>query len=70
MVELQTLEQEVGDSKPSSAVLCPRARHFTPREVRWLSGRASDSRARRRGGSKPTSAMLCPWARHFTPQKY
>ena len=37
--------------------------------ARWLSGRVSDSGARRRG-SIPTAAVLCPWARHFTPRKY
>ena len=30
VVEHQTLEREVGGSKPTSAVLCPCARHFTP----------------------------------------
>ena len=30
-----TPEREVGDSKPTAAVLCPWARHFTPRKY-WL----------------------------------
>ena len=29
------LEREVGGSKPTAAVLCPWARHFTPRKY-WL----------------------------------
>ena len=35
VVECRTQEQEVGGSKPTSAVLCPWARHFTPRKY-WL----------------------------------
>ena len=35
VVECQTPEQEVGGSKPTAAVLCPWARHFTPRKY-WL----------------------------------
>ena len=34
-VECQTPEREVGGSKPTAAVLCPWARHFTPRKY-WL----------------------------------
>ena len=30
VVECQTPEREVGGSKPTAAVLCPWARHFTP----------------------------------------
>ena len=42
VVECQTPEREVGGSKPTAAVLCPCARHFTPRSTglfprkRWL----------------------------------
>ena len=35
MVECRTPEREVGGSKPTAAVLCPWARHFTPRKY-WL----------------------------------
>ena len=35
MVECRTPEREVGVSKPTAAVLCPWARHFTPRKY-WL----------------------------------
>ena len=35
VVEWRTLEREVGGSKPTGAVLCPWARHFTPRKY-WL----------------------------------
>ena len=35
VVECRTPEREVGGSKPTSAVLCPWARHFTPRKY-WL----------------------------------
>ena len=35
MVECQTPEREVGGSIPTAAVLCPWARHFTPRKY-WL----------------------------------
>ena len=35
VVECRTPEREVGDSKPTAAVLCPWARHFTPRKY-WL----------------------------------
>ena len=30
VVERRTLERELGGLKPTSAVLCPRAGHFTP----------------------------------------
>ena len=33
VVECRTREREVGGSKPTAAVLCPWARHFTPRTV-------------------------------------
>ena len=36
VIECQTPEREVGCSKPTSAMLCPWARHFTPRKY-WLS---------------------------------
>ena len=35
VVECRTPEREVGGSKPAAAVLCPWARHFTPRKY-WL----------------------------------
>ena len=35
VVECRTPEREVGGSKPTAAVLCPWARHFTPRKC-WL----------------------------------
>ena len=35
MVECRTPEREVGGSKPTAAVLCPWARHFTSRKY-WL----------------------------------
>ena len=35
VVECRTSEREVWGSKPTSAVLCPWARHFTPRKY-WL----------------------------------
>ena len=35
VVECRTLEREVGGSKPTAAVLCPWARHFTPGKY-WL----------------------------------
>ena len=35
VVECRTPEQEVRGSKPTAAVLCPWARHFTPRKY-WL----------------------------------
>ena len=35
VVECLTPEREVGGSKPTAAVLCPWARHFTPRKY-WL----------------------------------
>ena len=35
VVECWTLEPEVGGLKPTAAVLCPWARHFTPRKY-WL----------------------------------
>ena len=35
VVECRTPEREVGDSKPTVAVLCPWARHFTLRKY-WL----------------------------------
>ena len=35
MVECRTPEREVGGSIPTAAVLCPWARHFTPRKY-WL----------------------------------
>ena len=35
VVECRTPEREVGDSIPTAAVLCPWARHFTPRKY-WL----------------------------------
>ena len=35
VVEYRTPEREVGGSIPTAAVLCPWARHFTPRKY-WL----------------------------------
>ena len=35
VVECRTSEREVGGSKPTATVLCPWARHFTPRKY-WL----------------------------------
>ena len=35
VVECRTPEREVGGSRPTAAVLCPWARHFTPRNY-WL----------------------------------
>ena len=35
MVECRTPEREVGGSKPTAALLCPWARHFTPQKY-WL----------------------------------
>ena len=35
VVDCQTPEREVGGSKPTAAMLCPWARHFTPRKY-WL----------------------------------
>ena len=35
VVECRTREREVGGSRPTAAVLCPWARHFTPRKY-WL----------------------------------
>ena len=35
VVECRTSEREVRGSRPTSAVLCPWARHFTPRKY-WL----------------------------------
>ena len=35
VVECQTPEQEFGGSKPTAAVICPWARHFTPQKY-WL----------------------------------
>ena len=35
VVECRTPEREVGGSKPTAAVLCPWAKHFTPRKY-WL----------------------------------
>ena len=35
VVECRTPEREFGGSKPTAAVLCPWARHFTPRKY-WL----------------------------------
>ena len=35
VVECRTPEREVRGSRPTSAVLCPWARHFTPRKY-WL----------------------------------
>ena len=35
VVECRTPEREVGGSKPTAAVLCPWARHFSPRKY-WL----------------------------------
>ena len=35
VVDCRTLEREVGGSRPTAAVLCPWARHFTPRKY-WL----------------------------------
>ena len=35
VVECRTPEREVRGSRPTAAVLCPWARHFTPREY-WL----------------------------------
>ena len=35
VVECRTPEREVGGSKPTAAMLCPWARHFTPRKY-WL----------------------------------
>ena len=35
VVECRTPEREVGGSKPTAAVLCPWARHFTPQKY-WL----------------------------------
>ena len=35
VVECRTPERDVGGSKPTTAVLCPWARHFTPRKY-WL----------------------------------
>ena len=35
VIECRTPEREVGGSKPTAAVLCPWARHFTPRKY-WL----------------------------------
>ena len=35
VVECRTPEREVGGLKPTAAVLCPWARHFTPRKY-WL----------------------------------
>ena len=35
VVECRTPEREVWGSKPTAAVLCPSARHFTPRKY-WL----------------------------------
>ena len=35
VVECRTPEREVGGSKPTAAVLCPWARHITPRKY-WL----------------------------------
>ena len=35
VVDCRTPEREVGGSRPTAAVLCPWARHFTPRKY-WL----------------------------------
>ena len=35
VVECRTPEREIGGSRPTAAVLCPWARHFTPRKY-WL----------------------------------
>ena len=35
VVECRTPERDVGGSKPTAAMLCPWARHFTPRKY-WL----------------------------------
>ena len=35
VVESRTPEREVGGSRPTAAVMCPWARHFTPRKY-WL----------------------------------
>ena len=51
VVECRTPEREVGGSKPTAAVLCPWARHFTPRKY-WLITPGS-------GGSVPTWLKNC-----------
>ena len=40
VVECRTPEREVGGSKPTAAVLCPWARHFTPRKYRLITQEA------------------------------
>ena len=40
MVECRTPEWEVGGSKPTAAVLCPWARHFTPQKYRLITQEA------------------------------
>ena len=45
VVECRTPEREVGGSKPTAAVLCPWARHFTPRKY-WLITQEAVARSR------------------------
>ena len=45
MVECRTPEPEVGGSKPTTTVLCPWARHFTPRKY-WLITQEAAARSR------------------------
>ena len=40
VVECRTPEREVGGSKPNAAVLCPWARHFTPRKYSLITQEA------------------------------
>ena len=40
VVECRTPEREVGGSKPTAALLCPWARHFTPQKYRLITQEA------------------------------
>ena len=54
VVECRTPEREVGGSKPTATVLCPWARHFTPRKYWLITQEAVGS-----GGSVPTWLKNC-----------
>ena len=73
VVECRTPEREVRGSKPTAAVLCPWARHFTPRKY-WLITQEAVAPSRHdwkivdwdvKPQHKHKKASLCSWAGWF-----
>ena len=73
MVECRTPEREVGGSIPTAAVLCPWARHFTPRKywliTRWLRPDMTEKLLTVKPQHKQTKHVNAPNLFHSTPRR-